>query len=109
MLAYVVLSAVTAPLGRVPIREGLRRFGYVFLPLELGCAFIAFGDDALQLFRVSAAVARVLLLLGFVWSLALAVPIVRRATATRRHALLAFSPIAAALAGITWLWARWYA
>jgi hypothetical protein len=108
MAAYVALCAVVAVIARVPLREGLRRWGYVFLPLEFGCAFVAFGDDALEFFGVTRVVARGLLLLGLAWSLTLLIPIVRRATSTRRHAAFAAAPLAATLAGLTWLWLGWY-
>lgn len=108
MIAYVALCALVAAIADVPLREGLRRWGYVFLPLELGCAFVAFGDDALEFFGATEVVARIMLILGLGWSLALLVPIVRRATTTRRQALQASAPIALALVAVTWAWLRWY-
>lgn len=108
---YVAVCLVAAPVAGLSVRRALTTFGYVFLPLELGTAVIAFGDDALEFLGIAQQAASVLLTLGFVWSVVLAVSILRNESRGRRslRAVAAAVPVAAVLLGVLFVWLRWYA
>lgn len=105
---YLALCWGIAQVAQIPFREGVRRWGYVFLPLEVGTAFVAFGDDSLAFFGVTRLVGRGLILVCLAWSLLVLVPIVRRAASSPGRALAAATPLAFALVGFAWLWLGWY-
>lgn len=106
---YAAACGLAAPLAGIPYRRALETFGYIFLPLEFGTALIAFGDDALEFFRVTQPAAAVLLTGGFVWSTVLAVSILRNQSRSPLRALAAAAPIALLLVAVLFVWVGWYA
>ena len=108
-LVYLAVCAIAAPLAGIGYRQGLRTFGYAFLPFEFGTALIAFGDDAFEFFDIIQPAAAVLLTLGFVLSVVLLTAIVRRQSRTPLRALAAATPLALALVSVLFVWLQWYA
>ena len=108
-LIYLAVCAVAAPLAGIGYRQGLRTFGYAFLPFEFGTALIAFGDDAFEFLHITQPAAAVLLTLGFVWSVVLTSAIVRRQSRTPLRALAAATPLALVLVSVLFVWVHWYA
>lgn len=109
MLVYVGACALAGRLAGVPLRTALSTFGYLFLPLELATAVIAFGDDSLEFLGIVQPAAIVLLAVGFIWSVVLSVPIVRNQAGGGLRALAAATPLAATLVGVLMVWLSWYA
>jgi FTR1 family protein len=108
-LVYVGVCALAAHLARMPLRRALTTFGYLFLPLELATALIAFGDDSLEFLGVVQPAAIALLAIGFVWSVVLGVSIVRNQLGASLRALAAAAPLGVALLGVLMVWLSWYA
>lgn len=108
-LVYLVACAVAAPLAGIPWRRALMTFGYILLPLEFGTALIAFGDDALEFLHVVQPAAAVLLTIGFVWSVVLAVSILRNQSRTPLRAVAAALPVGIVLVSVLFVWLEWYA
>lgn len=108
-LVYVGACALAARLAKMPLRRALTTFGYLFLPLELATAVIAFGDDSLEFLGIVQPVAIVLLGIGFVWSVVLGVSILRNQLGAGLRALTAAAPLALALLGVLMVWLSWYA
>jgi Iron permease FTR1 family/4Fe-4S binding domain len=109
MLVYVAACALTGRLAGVSLRTALSTFGYLFLPLELATAVIAFGDDSLEFLGIVPPAAIVLLAIGFVWSVVLGVSIVRNQARGGLRALAATAPLAATLVTVLMVWLSWYA
>ena len=108
-LVYLAACAVAGPLAGVPYRRALATFGYVCLPLEFGTALVAFGDDALEFFRIAQPAAALFLTVGFVWSVVLAVSILRNQSRTPLRGLAAGVPLGVLLVSILFVWLSWYA
>lgn len=108
-LAYLGFSAIVAVLGRLPFRQAVANFGYVFLPLEFSTAILAFGDDALEFFGITQAAGSVLLGLGFLWSIVIATSIVRNQCYGTGRRVAVGIPVGISLLSILFLWLSWYA
>ena len=108
-LVYVAGCLVAAPLAGIPVRRAVATFGYAFLPLEVGSAVIAFGDDALEFLGIAQPAAALLLALGFVWSVVLAVSILRNQSRTPLRAAAAAVPLGLILVTTLFVWLGWYA
>lgn len=104
---YLIVCAAVSALSGIKYREAITSFGYIFLPLEVGTAIIAMGDDSLEFFNILVPASIILLGATFIWSMVLA------ASVTRNHAgkkaIFAFVPVAFALTGILLLWLSWFA
>lgn len=109
MLVYVAVCALAGRIAGISLRSSLSTFGYLFLPLELATAVIAFGDDSLGFFGIAQPAAIVLLAIGFLWSVVLGVSIVRRHAGTGLRALATAAPLAIALVAVLMVWLSWYA
>ncbi len=109
MLVYVGACALAGRLAGIPLRTALTTFGYLFLPLEVATAVIAFGDDSLAFFGIAQPAAVVLLTVGFVWSIVIGVSIVRNHAHSGLRAIAAAAPLAVALVTVLMLWLSWYA
>ncbi|MCL5960478.1 MAG: hypothetical protein M1358_14415, partial [Chloroflexi bacterium] len=108
-MTYLGLAAVIALVGDVSFRQAIATFGYIFLPLEFSTAILAFGDDALEFFDVAQPVASVLLGLGFLWSVFIAISIVRNQCRSSGRRVAVGIPVGITLLGILFLWLSWYA
>ena len=108
-VAYLGFSGSITLAGGVPFRQTVATFGYIFLPLEFSTAIITFGDEALEFFGVTEMAASLLLGVGFVWSMLVAVAIVRNACHSQVRRLAAAVPVGIALLGVLFLWLSWYA
>lgn len=106
---YLAVCALAAPLAQVDFRRAVSTFGYAFLPLEFGTAVIAFGDDALEFFRLTQVAAVVLIAGGFSWSAVLLTSILRNQSSTGRRALAGAIPLGALLVLVVFVWLHWYA
>ncbi len=108
-LAYLAACALAAPLAGLRWRRALSTFGYALLPLEFGTAIIAMGDDALEFLKILQPAAVLLLTVGFVWSVALAVSILRNHSRTPLRAVAAAVPLGLLLVSVLFVWLHWYA
>jgi FTR1 family protein len=108
-LAYLAACALAAPLAGLRWRRALSTFGYALLPLELGTAIVAMGDDALEFLKILQPAAVVLLAVGFVWSVTLAVSILRNHSRTPLRAIAAAVPLGVLLVSVLFVWLQWYA
>ncbi|VAW38924.1 Cobalt-zinc-cadmium resistance protein CzcA; Cation efflux system protein CusA, partial [hydrothermal vent metagenome] len=106
--AYFVLCAVVAFAGNLTFNETLKKLGYVFLPMEFATAIIAFGDDALEFFNITVPVATISLGVTFIWTLILAVSLLRHNIEKPNRMWSAFVPVAAAAVMLLLLWLHWY-
>ncbi len=108
-VVYLVACALSAPLAGIPFRRALSTFGYALLPLEFGTAIIAMGDDALEFLKIMQPAAVLLLSVGFVWSVGLAVSILRNHSRSSLRAIAAGVPVTLMLVGVLFVWLHWYA
>lgn len=108
-LAYLGLTAIAASIGNIPFKQAIATFGYIFLPFEFSTAILAFGDDALEFFGITQPVASVLLSLGFLWSVVLAISVVRNQCKGSGRRVAIGIPVGLALVAILFLWLSWYA
>lgn len=104
---HVLVCQAVAWLGGMSLQKALTNVGYVVLPLEFTTALITFGDETLEFFRIMQPGAAVLLGLGFAWSTLLAVSILRHHCASTKRAVLAGTPVMAALVMVLFLWSGW--
>ncbi|MBI2165942.1 MAG: FTR1 family protein [Chloroflexi bacterium] len=106
---FLALCLVVTPIAGLSFFRSVATIGYIFLPLEFSAAILAFGDDALEFFNIVTPAAALLLAVGFVWSVVLAVSILRNQARTASRALLASVPVGATLLLVLFLWLSWYA
>ncbi|KAB2940365.1 MAG: (Fe-S)-binding protein [Candidatus Methanoperedens nitroreducens] len=104
---YLTVCAAASALSGIKYRETITSFGYIFLPLEVGTAIIAMGDDSLEFFNILVPVSIILLGTTFIWSMILGASITKNNAG--KKAIFAFIPVAFALIGILLLWLSWFA
>lgn len=108
-LIYLAVCAAAAPLAGIDFRRAVATFGYALLPLEFGTAVIAFGDDALEFFRITQVAAVLLIAAGFGWSAVLLTSILRNQSSSGRRAVAAAVPVGALVVLVGFVWLHWYA
>lgn len=107
-VAFLALCKILAWTGGISFREVITNYGYIFLPMEFAGAILAMGDDALEFFHVTVPAAGILLGGGFVWSLLLAVSIIKNHVPNNKRFALSLIPIGATLIGLLLLWIHWF-
>lgn len=106
--AYFVLCGLVAVAGQIKFNDALKKIGYVFLPMEFAMAIIAFGDDALEFFNITVPVATISLGVTYVWTLILAISLLRYNIEKPTRRWSAFIPVAAVATLLLLVWLHWY-
>jgi len=108
-IVYFALCGIVSIVGHIGFRDTLTKLGYIFLPMEFGTALIAFGDDALEFLNITVPAAAVLLGVTFIWSLILAISMLRHNIPKPSFMWRSFVPVAIVMTLLLFIWLHWYA
>ncbi len=109
VVIYFALCGIVSIVGHIKFRDSLTKLGYIFLPMEFGTALIAFGDDALEFLNITQPAAAILLGVTFIWSLILAVSVLKHNIHRPSLMWRSFVPVAIVMTLLLFIWLHWYA